>query len=111
MPDHVHICLGIPRKYAVSNVVGYMKGKTGIAIARNLGGRTKNFTGEVLWALRVAIMIDKFHILIKNAEPIPLHGRRVRSRLPGAADDGNIGSAEYRCSCEQAELFKCHWVQ
>ena len=50
MPDHVHMCLSIPPKYAVSNVVGYMKGKSAIAIARNFGGRTRNFTGEVFWA-------------------------------------------------------------
>ena len=50
MPDHVHICLSIPPKYAVSNVVGYIKGKSAITIARRLGGRTRNFTGEVFWA-------------------------------------------------------------
>lgn len=26
MPDHVHPCISIPPKYAVSNVVGYIKG-------------------------------------------------------------------------------------
>jgi putative transposase len=50
MPDHVHMCLSIPPKYAVSNVVGYMKGKSAISIARNFGGRMKNFTGEMFWA-------------------------------------------------------------
>ena len=50
MSDHVHMCLSIPRKYAVSNVVGYIKGKSAIAIARNFGGRERNFTGEVFWA-------------------------------------------------------------
>ena len=50
MSDHVHICLSIPPKYAVSNVVGYIKGKSAIAIARNFGGRERNFTGEVFWA-------------------------------------------------------------
>ena len=50
MPDHVHMCLSIPPKYAVSNVVGYMKGKSAITIARKYGGRTRNFTGEVFWA-------------------------------------------------------------
>jgi putative transposase len=50
MPDYVHMCLSIPPKYAVSNVVGYMKGKSAIVIARNFGGRMKNFTGEVFWA-------------------------------------------------------------
>ena len=50
MPDHVHMCLSIPPKYAVSNVVGYIKGKSAITIARRFGGRTRNFTGEVFWA-------------------------------------------------------------
>lgn len=50
MPDHVHMCLSIPPKYAVSNVVGYIKGKSAITIARQFGGRTRNFTGEVFWA-------------------------------------------------------------
>ena len=50
MPDHVHMCLSIPPKYAVSNVVGYMKGKSAITIARRFGGRERNFTGEVFWA-------------------------------------------------------------
>ncbi|MBI3916218.1 MAG: IS200/IS605 family transposase [Betaproteobacteria bacterium] len=49
-PDHVHMCLSISPKYAVSNVVGYLKGKSAIAIARNFGGRMRNFTGEVFWA-------------------------------------------------------------
>ena len=38
-PDHVHMCLSIPPKYAVSNVVGYIKGKNAIQIARKYGGR------------------------------------------------------------------------
>lgn len=50
MSDHVHMCLSIPPKYAVSNVVGYIKGKSAIAIARHFGGRERNFTGEVFWA-------------------------------------------------------------
>src|SRR5664279_188801 len=50
MPDHIHMCISIPPKYAVSNVVGYMKGKSAITIARRFGGRTKNFTGESFWA-------------------------------------------------------------
>ena len=49
MPDHVHMCLSIPPKVAVSNVVGYMKGKSAITIARKFMGRARNFTGEVFW--------------------------------------------------------------
>ena len=50
MPDHVHMCLSIPPKIAVANVVGYMKGKSAITIARRFMGRARNFTGEVFWA-------------------------------------------------------------
>lgn len=50
MRDHVHMCLSIPPKYAVSNVVGYLKGKSAIQIARKYGGRSRNFTGEHFWA-------------------------------------------------------------
>ena len=50
MLDNVHMCISIPPKYAVSNVMGYIKGKSAIAIARRFGGRVKNFTGEVFWA-------------------------------------------------------------
>ena len=50
MGDHVHICISIPPKCAVSNVVGYLKGKSAIQIARKYGGRNRNFTGENFWA-------------------------------------------------------------
>jgi REP-associated tyrosine transposase len=50
MIDHVHMCLSIPPKISVSNAVGYIKGKSAISIARNFGGRQRNFTGEVFWA-------------------------------------------------------------
>ena len=48
--DHVHICISIPPKYAVSQVVGFIKGKSAIYIARNFGGRQRNFLGENFWA-------------------------------------------------------------
>ncbi len=50
MPDHVHICISIPPKYAVSSVIGFIKGKSAIAIARQFAGRERNFTGEHFWA-------------------------------------------------------------
>ena len=48
--DHVHICISIPPKYAVSQVVGFMKGKSAIYIARNFGGKQRNFVCENFWA-------------------------------------------------------------
>ena len=50
MPDPIHICISIPPKYSVSNIVGYLKGKSAISIARKFKGRQKNFTGEHFWA-------------------------------------------------------------
>ena len=49
-PDHVHMCLSIPPKYAVSSVIGYIKGKSAISIARNFTIRKRNFAGENFWA-------------------------------------------------------------
>jgi putative transposase len=42
--------MAIPPKYAVAQVVGYIKGKSAIHIARTFGGRPRNFTGEHFWA-------------------------------------------------------------
>jgi putative transposase len=50
MADHVHMMLTIPPKYSVSGVVGYIKGKSAIAIARRYMDRKKNFVGLSLWA-------------------------------------------------------------
>ena len=48
--DHVHMCVSVPPKYALSNVIGYIKGKSAISIARNFAGERRNFTGENFWA-------------------------------------------------------------
>jgi len=50
MPDHAHMLISIPPKYAVSQVVGFIKGKSAIQIAREFFGRRKNFTGGEFWA-------------------------------------------------------------
>jgi len=50
MPDHVHVLVSIPPKYAVAQVVGFIKGKSAIQIARTFGGCKKNFTGQNFWA-------------------------------------------------------------
>ena len=50
LPDHVHVLISIPPKYAVAQVVGYLKGKSAIHIARAYMGRKKNFTGQHFWA-------------------------------------------------------------
>ena len=49
-PDHVHMLISIPPKLSVSQVVGFIKGKSAIQIARVYLGKRKNFTGEHFWA-------------------------------------------------------------
>ncbi|MBZ0106370.1 MAG: IS200/IS605 family transposase [Sulfuricella denitrificans] len=50
MPDHVHMLISIPPKYAVSQIVGYIKGKSAIHVARTYGDRKRNFVGQHFWA-------------------------------------------------------------
>ena len=50
MSDHVHMMISIPPKYAVSQVVGFIKGKSAIHIARTYAGRKRNYVGQHFWA-------------------------------------------------------------
>ena len=50
LSDHVHVMMSIPPKYAVAQIIGFIKGKSAIQIARNFVGRKKNFTGQHFWA-------------------------------------------------------------
>ena len=50
MPDHVHMLISIPPKYSVAQVIGFIKGKSAIHIARNFLGHRRNFTGQQFWA-------------------------------------------------------------
>ena len=50
MPDHVHMMISIPPKYAVSQVIGFIKGKSAIHVARMYAGRKRNYVGQHFWA-------------------------------------------------------------
>jgi putative transposase len=50
MPDHVDMLISIPPKLAVSSVVGYLKGKSAIHVARHVLKKERNYTGQSLWA-------------------------------------------------------------
>jgi putative transposase len=50
MADHVHMMISIPPKYSVSQVIGYIKGKSAIHIAREFAGRKRDFVGQHFWA-------------------------------------------------------------
>jgi putative transposase len=51
MSDHVHMMISIPPKYSVSQVVGFIKGKSAIHLARTYGERKRNFVGQHFWAI------------------------------------------------------------
>ena len=50
MPDHVHMMISIPPKYAEASVIGNIKGKSAIHIARTFSERKRNFVGQSIWA-------------------------------------------------------------
>lgn len=71
--DHVHMLIEIPPKERVSDVVGYLKGKSAIAIARRFGGKQKNFSGENFWARGYAVStvgheVEKVRAYIRDQE-------------------------------------------
>ena len=73
MPDHVHMLLSVPPKHAVSHVIGYVKGKSAIYIARHFRGRERNFTGEHFWARGYFVSTvgrdeEKIRAYIRNQE-------------------------------------------
>lgn len=84
--DHVHMIVSIPPKHAVSDVIGYLKGKSAIAVARQFGGKKRNFNGESFWARGYAVStvgyeLDKIRGYVKNQEQ--LDGR-------GSGEDGSF---------------------
>jgi putative transposase len=73
--DHVHMLIRIPPKYAVAEVVGYLKGKSAIAIARQFGGRKRNYNGECFWARGYSVSTvgydqENISAYIKNQEQL-----------------------------------------
>ena len=80
MPDHVHMCLAIPPKYAVASVIGFMKGKSAIAIARQFGGKERNYAGEHFWARGYAVStvgfeMEQIRTYIRDQDTLDRSGR------------------------------------
>lgn len=76
--DHVHILIKIPPKYSIAEVIGYIKGKSAIAVARQFGGRKRNFNGERFWARGYAVSTVGFEEsqirhYIRNQEQLDGH--------------------------------------
>jgi putative transposase len=77
--DHVHMLLRIPPKYSVAEVIGYIKGKSAIAVARQFGGRKRNFNGEQFWARGYAVSTvgfeeEQIRKYIRNQEQLDAQG-------------------------------------
>ena len=73
--DHVHMLITIPPKYSVSEVIGYIKGKAAIAVARQFSGRKQNFNGEKMWARGYAVSTvgfneEQIRDYVKNQETL-----------------------------------------
>ena len=62
LPDHVQMCIASPPKHPVASVIGFLKGKSAIAVARQFGGKDRNFTGEHLWARGYAVSTVGFEL-------------------------------------------------
>jgi len=74
LPDHVHMMIAIPPKYAVSQVIGYIKGTSAIHLARVYGEKKRNFVGQHSWARGYLVST-----VGRNEEGI----RDIRAQSPG----------------------------
>jgi putative transposase len=78
--DHVHVMIKIPPKYSVAEVIGFIKGKSAIAVAREFSGRKRNFNGEQLWARGYAVSTvgynkEEIQNYIKKQEQLDSEGK------------------------------------
>ncbi len=60
--DHVHMCMEIPPKHAIASIIGFIKGKSAIAVARQFAGKQKNCNGENFWARGYAVSTVGFEL-------------------------------------------------
>ena len=84
MPDHGHLCLESPPQHAVASVIGFLKGKSAIAMARQFHGRERNFTGEHFWArgyavATVGVELEQVRAYIRDQQSADEEGRLERN--------------------------------
>lgn len=84
LADPVHMCIEIPPKHAVASVIGFLKGKSALAIARCVQGKDRNFVGEHFWARGYAVSTVGFELegvkkSIREQEQADKEGRFSRS--------------------------------
>jgi putative transposase len=95
--DHVHMLIKIPPKYAVAEVIGYIKGKSAIAVARQFGGRKRNFNGEQFWARGYAVSTvgfeeEQIQKYIRHQEALDTKGydQKEETHKTDDRDDGRF---------------------
>ena len=71
------MCIAIPPKYAVPEIIGYIKGQSAIAVARQFSGRQRNFAGEGFWARGYAVSTVGFEL--QQVKAYIRHQKRVDS--------------------------------
>lgn len=79
--DHVHMLISIPPKHSVASIIGYIKGKSAIAVARQFGSKKRNFAGEKFWARGYAVSTVGF-----NADQIKAYVKH-QEQLDGIGDN------------------------
>jgi putative transposase len=123
LPDHVHMCIAIPPKHPVASVIGFLKGKSAIAVAR-LCGKERNFTGEHLWARIYAVstvsvgigrvgggQLDHFRrlgIVAQRTEQIECRGQRELGR-PNAGHEIAATDAPAFLHCLEHGVYGVRW--
>ena len=96
MPDHVHMMISIPPKYAVSQVVGFIKGKSAIHLARVYGERKRNFVGQHFWARGYFVStVGRDEAVIRHTS-----ATRRRKTTPGADEPLALNAATFRWPIE-----------
>ena len=85
--DHVHMLLSVPPKYPVSAIIGYLKGKSAIAVARRYGGKIRNFSGERFWARGYSISTVGFN---KDQIKMYIENQQERDEHNPIGKDGNF---------------------
>ena len=83
LPDHVHMMVSIPPKYSVAQVIGYIKGKSAIHIAREFAGRPRNFVGQHFWGAGV-LRFDRGSRGTRDPRVHPSAGTRRSAAGPAA---------------------------
>ncbi len=90
MPDHIHMCIEVPPKHAVASVIGFLKGKSAIAIARQFGGRDRNFSGEHFWL--VAMRSRRLALSWSKSKPISVTKKAPMIKAGFRPLDSGIGA-------------------